>query len=315
MAEVSALPNAMRQRMEAMQADPPPAEPIATTPVAGTPPTTPTADSATPPETPAGERVTLSREEYNELQAAAGKVQTAAGRAEAAAQKVAELEARLTELSEVVKSTPQAPKPSLTVDPASIQFTEQEQQDFGDSREFISKVAKLEVAQVVSGIEARLADLETQIKGVATTAQNIGQTSFSTQLKSRVPNLTEIIGHKNWADYLDAVEPMTGATFEQLLRGAIQGQRLDSAVNIYKAFEKQYMGATPPSVDGYAGITPSGGATVEPPTPTPTTKLKASARTKASEDYRKGRITWDQLQEVTKKFDEADRQGNVDYTQ
>jgi hypothetical protein len=42
-------------------------------------------------------------------------------------------------------------------------------------------------------------------------------------------------------------------------------------------------------------------------------KLKFSDRKKASEDYRKGKITKAQLDEVNNKFEEADKIGNVDY--
>ena len=98
---VSALPNAMRQKLESMEAQ-------ATEPQTTEAPPTETAPQgteATATPTPEGERITLSRDEYNELQAAAGKVKTAEGRASAVAAMRCPLRMRVWKISEARKST------------------------------------------------------------------------------------------------------------------------------------------------------------------------------------------------------------------
>lgn len=309
---VSALPNAMRQKLESMEAQATEPQTTEAPPTETAPQGTEATATPTATPTPEGERITLSRDEYNELQAAAGKVKTAEGRASAVADRVKELEARLTELAQSNKATA-TETPQTVVEQPTIQFTEDELKDFGDSKEFISKVARSEINAALQEINLRLKALEGEVKGVATTAAEAGQNTFLAQLRGKVPDLDSIIAHKNWADFLDAVDPMTGLTYEQLLQAAVQNKRLDPAANIYGAFKTKYMGATPASSGAYAGVNPTGA--VSTPIEKPVQgKLKVSDRKKASEDYRKGKITWDKLQEVNKAFDEADAKGNVDYS-
>lgn len=307
-ATVSALPAVARQKMVQLAAMQDAANPPAPEPVAPEPPAAPVA------ATPEPERVTLTREELNDLRASAERAATAQGRAEQAALRAEELQRRLTELETAAKANPVPATPA----PASEapQYTPEELEQYGDSKDFITKVAQQVATNVIN---TRMAELETRLKGIETTTQGVAKTvqthttsTFYEKVQAKVPKMQAIISHKNWGDFLDSIEPMTGATYETVLQHNVQGQRLDQVANIYNLFESKYMQeATPPA--GYDGANPSGGAVNQPSQPVVAGKLKQSDRKKASADYIKGIITWDQLEEVNKKFDAADKIGNIDY--
>lgn len=308
-ATVSALPSVMQKKMVQLEAMNP-----ASVPATPEPAPAPAAPVAPVAATPEPERVTLTREELNDLRASAERATTAQGRADAAAARMEELQKRLTELETAAKASPvpAAPTPA----PEAVNFTPEELEQYGDSQGFIAKVAKREATHVVdtrlAALEARLNNIEAAANGAVKTVQTHATSTFFEKVQARVPNIQKVIGHKNWADFLDSIEPMTGATYETVLQHNVQNQRLDQVVNIYKLFEGKYMEeVTPPA--GYDGANPSSGAVQVASQPVSGAKLKQSDRMKASVDYRKGVITWEQLEEVNKKFDAADKAGNIDY--
>jgi hypothetical protein len=294
-------------------------------------PAPPAAPAAADPPTPSaaaqGEHITLSREEYNELQANAGRATTATGREQLLAMELEEAQQRLTELRAsgngtttppASPSAPAAPASAPTaVDVSGITFTEEENTQFGESREFIAKVARAEAARIVNellpGITAQINEAKQAATGAVTTVQTNEARVFHGHVMSRVKDLGTLIKDKNWDAFLDSIEPFSGATFDVLLAHNVKNKNLDAVVNIYDAFRTKYIAPLPSSA-GYTGAAPSASGTVEPPPPPSNEKLKISDRKKASDDYKKNRITYDQLQEVDKKFKEADKLGNVDYS-
>jgi hypothetical protein len=315
--EVSRLPGVMQRRLAAMEAEAnPPTNTDTTNPTVGTVVTPPAAvvEPPTPPN-PApseGDRVTLTRTELNELRAAAERARTADARAEAQADRNAELAHRLTELEAAAKAVPVAVAPATPVAP-SVDFTPEELESYADSRGFIEKVVDIRVDKRLAALEARLNEIEGTAKNTATTIATQTTRSFFAEVKSKVPSLDTIIKHKHWADFLDGVEPLSGATYQQLIQHNVQNQRVDQLVNIYKAFAAKYGVEDGPTPSGYEGAVPSGGAVTPPLDPQKAVKLKMSDRKKASKDYQHGKITFAQLEEVNKKFEEADKIGNIDY--
>lgn len=336
----SALPRAAQVQLAGLQAaaaaaaTPPaaPTNPAATAaaPTAPTPTTTTTATVVTPPVAtppaeatpPAGEQITLSREEYNALKAGRDARVTAEGRAEALQLELDEARHALTQRETPAKATPQAPAATATALPEApaVTFTDEEETAFGDSREFITKVATLAVRSALAPI---LEQLNTRIETIGQAAQTAAssvsqnnQRTFLSQVQTNVPNMQEIINHKHWGDFTKAIDPMAGATYGALLAYNIQEQRLEQVTNIYKKFAAEYIAPSASNVDAataaYAGGIPTGNATpkVEP---TQAAKLKFSDRKKASLDYRHGRITAAELEQVANAFQAADKLGNVDY--
>lgn len=312
---VTVLPTAMQRQLDGMLAAE--AAAAAAPPVTTLPPAAPPPDPAPPaPSTPpAGESVTLTREAFNELQAQQARLGVAQDR-------LAEMQTRLTELETPAKGTPKpvetpaATTPRIRTD--DVTFTDQENTEFASSREFITKVVRVAVAEAINPI---LQQLDTQLQTVqrdantaATTAGNVQKHTFLDAVQRSVPDLHKFITHKHWRDFLDTEELNTGATYGNLLAAAVENTRLPQVVNIYKVFESKYITAGNNDGAGFAGAVPSGGAATIPTPAATAEKFKISDRKKASEDYQKGRILWDALQEINKKFDAADKLGNVDYS-
>lgn len=316
---VSALPGSMQRKLAALQAaaETPTDTPTPATP---TPPATPAVAAPTPvtgePAAPSGgdegDRITLTRAELNELRAAADRARTADGRAQAQADRNEELSRRLTELEAAAKATPTPAAPSAPTTEAE-EFTAEELEAYSESRTFIAKVVRQELAKVLPTITAQLDEVRNTAKAATSTVQQQSSRSFFAELKAKVPNLDNIIKHKHWADFLDAEDDMSGATYGALIQHHVTNQKLEALANVYKKFATLYGVEAAPATNGYAGAVPSGGAASVPQPPAKPVKLKASDRKKASEDYRKGKITWAQLEEVNKQFEIADKAGNVDY--
>lgn len=333
----SALPRAMQHRLaelKAASADPstppasdPPSDP-ATPPVS--PPTA--VSPPTPPSPVEGERVTLTRAEYDALQANAGRSTTAEGRAEMLRLQLEEQAHRLTELENSSKSGATTAKPPAgspadsfdNIDISGISFTEDENKEYGESREFIQKVVRLEVAGILKDILPKISTALNETKrtaeGLATNVAKTEANSFRSELVKKVGRpLEQVFNHKHWEAYLDEVEPLTQYPMSALLTNAVNNKNVEAAANIYTRYVEKYMTGGDPNADAkaaYAGAAPGGGgdgAGNNPPAAA-SAKLKLSDRKKANEDYRKGRITYAQLEEVNKKFLEADKAGNVDYT-
>lgn len=321
MAEPSALPTVMRTRLAAMEAAEAANNPPAVTPVAQTPasPVVAPVDAPAAVSTPATDStVTISRDEFNDLQANAGKTQAAERRAETERLKSEEMALRLTELEKTSKAVPEPAVSTPALSSETVTFTPEEENDFKDSKEYIAKVVKHEISKLIPRINDLIAKLDEKVKAVEGTAthavstvQATNERTFLSQIKEKVPNLAKIKEHKNWGDFLDETHPLLDATYEQLLAHNIKKGNLDAVVKIYKAFTDKYLTDSTDVTAGYAGGAPSG-AVQTPVTPGAPVKLKQSDRRKASDDYKKGRITWAQLQEIDKKFTEAEKAGLIE---
>ncbi len=323
----SALPSAMKQRMQALQEEQnqqtPPSTPPSQDPPQGEQTPTTQENQQTPPaggdgnNEPKGEAVTLTREEYNELKANAGRVATLQGREEIARLELEEARQRLTELENSNKGSPAAPAApaSPAIDVSGIQFTDEENEAYADTRPFIEKVVDLRVAEqlnrLLPELRSAIDEAKQAAQGAVGEVAKTNQRTFHQSLVARVPNLQKIIRHPQWEAFLDQQEQFSGFTYEQLISHNVAAQNLDRTAKIYETFEREYMKPAQGTA-GYAGASPTGGA--EPSgQPQQVQKFKLSDRKKASEDYRKGRITYEQLQQITKKFEQAEKSGNVDY--
>lgn len=324
----SALPQAARVKLEALQAA------AATPPADGT---TPPGDGTTPPATtppadgqpPAqGERVTISREEFNALQAGAARADTANARAADAQARNEELAHRLTQLESQGNApnngatppaaTPPAAKPGKLAAPSAdgINFTDEENEQYGEGRSYIERVARLvvveELVRLLPQIESQLEETRTTATSAAQSLNRVQANSFNAEVLKATPDIQTLIKHPQWQAYLDEVEPFSRKTMQVLLEHHVVNKDVDGMKQVYDAFRTKYVKPLPGST-GWESGAPDGGATPPPDDSKKQDKLKLSDRTKASLDFRHGKITWAQLQEVNTKFDEADKKGLVDY--
>lgn len=315
---VSALPAAMQAKRAELQNSNPTTLPEAT-PAAAPAPALPT---ATPTET----KVTISKEEFNDLQAAAGKARAAEGRAEALAMDVEALTRRLTELEEaskgITKPTAKAPSaPSVgTWEPTPVQFTDKDTEDYGESKPFVVKVVQEVLNGEIPKLIARIEALEEQIQGVrgiaegaSKTASTVKAKSFTDQVRDRVKNFDECTNHKHWHDFLEATDPDTGDTWAELVQKNFSRENVVGMVRVFTKFKEQYkVGVdTPPS--GYEGALPGSGGGPEDDIETGPKVLPFSKRREAHKKFLNKEISYEEYEKIKNEYDAADREGRVDY--
>jgi hypothetical protein len=281
-------------------------------------------------------RVTLSREDYNALQANADKGKNATARLEQAEFELEEARHRLTELAARGNAVNDgsAPAPAAPVAPASeptvstltddVDISPEEEAQFGESREYVEKVAAKLVYKILNPIleqiNSGLQNVSRRTDGVGAQFVKSQEQKFREEVDTAVPDLKSIVGHKHWGDFLATYNDVAGVTYQDLLAHNIRNRNVKAMAAIYKEFKNKY-GVTDtadtPVATGYEGaaVGGEGGAATSIPGQLPVVKLKWSDRKKASEDYRFGRngMTYEKLQEIDKQFKKAAEKELIDY--
>lgn len=302
----------------------------------------PAAPSAPAPHEPApnstvSTEIKVTQEELNRLRADAERATTADGRAQVLAMELAEAQAALTAaqgaskgggVAEVPATPGAAPAPAAVarIDATGAELTPEEREEYSEAEPIITKVVKREMAAALNGIfdglEARIKALEGGISNVSQLSERVAKNEaqeFVDKVKKTVGNFDAVVNHEHWKAFQQAPFPGTGGTYAQALATAHHARNLDDMKYIFDTFTAKYIGApgaTNTNADSgpnYAGITPGGSAASGTVVGEKKEILKMSDRRKASEDFLKGRITQEKLDEVKKAFTKADAEGRVDY--
>lgn len=315
------LPSAMQEKKDQLGKTGEEAPPVA-------PPVTPLKEV---PPSKEGARVTISREEFNELQAAKDKLATAEGRAAAMKDDLEAFQQRLTELESAAKGGSQGVPPASSAPPPSsiqvelphVEITEKEKADFEeDSITLMSKIAnnvfsdraKALVAKIEE-VLGKVGEVEKLSKNAADTTRNISRQSYTEKVAAKVgefSNFEDIVAHKHWKDFTDGVETLTGQTYATLIANNVQNQNVTGMVAIFRKFYDKYMKDEQGRPEGYQGAIPTGESGAELPAGGKE-KLKLSDRQALSKKYLNKQITYDEFQEQKKLFDLADAEGRLDY--
>lgn len=295
------------------------------------PQTTPPAKDDPPADPPhnknEADRVTISREEFNELQAKADRVKRAEGQAQSLRDDVEALQARLTDLESAPKgrgmgdapAPADAPPAAIQFDPAPVPLTEKEKEDFeSDTVELITKIARniarQEIASVLPSIEAKLGEIDKAAKNAVTTVGKVSTNSFTGLVRNEVAkfsNFDEIVNHQHWQSFLQGVNDLAGEDYATILTNNIRRENLQGVVKIFRMFFDKYMG-TPSRPEGYAGAEPSA-ATALPDSNNKREILRISERREAHKKFISKQINLEEYEAIKQKFDIADREGRVDY--
>lgn len=278
---------------------------------------TPPIEAPKPLETPTATSVTISRDEFNELQAAADRVKAADGRAEILQGDLDVLTKRLTDLETASKGKPSA---DLTPAPAAlptVQYTEKENEDYGDSRDYIRKVCTELLGEVLPGV---LKEFDTKLEGVQSVATKASQNSdrlvqksFTDKVKDRVPEFEACVDHKHWHAFTQSMEPVSGLTYGECIQNNLDRENLTGMVNVFDTFKKKYAVGAKPNDDAYAGALPSGN------TPPPNNGnegkeiLKFSDRKELNKKMMQQKISPAEYEVEKAKYTLAEKEGRLNY--
>lgn len=191
-------------------------------------------------------------------------------------------------------------------------LTDEEQRVYAESAPVIAKLSRKEavavVQQIIQPLAQEIAELKRGQKEVGDRSTNTEEALFVRAVQGAIPNMADKVKHPDWGEFLAKKAPFSRATYRDLLQAAHHARDLDAVTEIFGAFAPATLGTSgafsaPPNTT--AGRMPTRAAAK------PT--LKLSERKKASDDFRMGRITYAKLQEIQKKFAEAEAEGRIDH--
>jgi hypothetical protein len=200
---------------------------------------------------------------------------------------------------------------------SSATLTEQEQTDYGEATGAITKIATKAVLDVLrkplEDMAARLGTLEGNVRETVSNVQRTASEGFIGTVKQTVTDFDTLVARPDWLTFLEGEVPYTGGMkFKQALANAHGSRNLKAIVDLFDKFRG---GAVQPvNTSGYNAAPVASGASTPPPAQAAQETLAFSARKKASEDFLKGRITQQELDDISKKYNEAAAKGLIDYT-
>ncbi len=287
-----------------------------------TPVETPNPNDASAESRVQGESVTISREEFNQLQAAAGRVRAAEGRTESLEMDLEALQARLTALETAAKGSTHAPAPTDEAEdwqPAQVSFTDQENADYGESRAFVEKVVLETLNKVlpkalgsVKGLKGKLKEIETAVSATAQQTQALDGQGFTEKVREKVGNFDEVVNHQHWRAFAESEDPYTGMSYADTIRLGIQNRKLDVVVRAFEDFKTKYNVGKKPASTGYEGAIPSGGSKVPEGNDKPE-MLPFSKRKEAHKKWINKEISDAEYQRIRDDYDKAEKEGRLDY--
>lgn len=279
------------------------------------------------PDTDAG-KVTISRKEFNELQANAGRVKSVEARAQSMQDDLEALQARLTELEAGSKGshTGGAPSPAPSVsagvqfDAAPVPLTDKEKADFEEDtialmEKIANNAAKAVGQQLIQLINDKLGSLEQNVTHATQGLQQVRTKSFNDRVMDEVAKFSDfqsIVKHEHWKSFLESENIDAGEQYMETLARNVKNENLNAVVNVMRKFHDKYIKDAVDTTAGYAGANPSG-AVETPAGPKGPEVLKISERREAHRKYINKQISYEEYETVKKKFDIAEREGRIDY--
>lgn len=210
---------------------------------------------------------------------------------------------------------------TLAAKDVPTQLTDEQRQQYERSMPVIKHLALTVMQEAMQPVLARLAQLERGVIDVRTNTQqtvaNLADRSFKGQLRQAVPDLDALTASQEFKAFLERPIPYSGGqTIRDRLKQAYEGQDAHTIASIVADFRASIGGGKPPVTPAhFAQPAGNGGqppAAHEPPTSKP--MLAWSKRTEATTRFQKGQMTQAELAKVQQLYDQAAKEGRVDYS-
>jgi hypothetical protein len=244
--------------------------------------------------------------------------------------KLAVLEDEVAALKEALQArksvpSPVAPTPSdapitLTAKDVPAQISAEEMEQYKRSAPVIKHLAFTVLQEAIAPVLQRLAALERGVTEVKTSTQQtvagLADKSFKGQLRQAVPDLDALTASADFKTFLERPIPYSGGqTIRDRLKQAYEGQDAHTIASIVADFRASTGGGKPPVTPAHFQQPAGNGG--QPPAarePQPQQGMLAwSKRKEATERFRKGMMSQAELTKVQQLYDQAAKDGRVDY--
>lgn len=209
---------------------------------------------------------------------------------------------------------------TLAVKDIPAQLTDEQRQQYERSMPVIKHLAFSVMQEAMQPVLARLAALERGIGDVKTHTQTtittLADRSFKGQLRQAVPDLDALTASADFKTFLERPIPYSGGeTIRDRLKKAYEGQDAHTIASIVADFRANTGGGKPPVTPAHfqqpAGSGGQPTATAPEAQPKPT--LAWSKRKEATARFQRGQMTQAELTKVQQLYDQAAKEGRVDY--
>lgn len=217
-------------------------------------------------------------------------------------------------LDEMRATPPPAPTPVATQPAPALDadLTEAERTTYADALPVIEKMASRIVAKAledagVPALKTEVGEIRNSTGSLTRTQATLDENAFISRVRDRFPKMDAMVQEPEWKAYMERKVPYTPHTFGQTLVAAHNARDFERVVEIMEGYKP-----TPaPTIDDLA--TPARRADTIDPVATDRRKptLKWSERVKASDDFKKGRITRERMDQINALYTEAEKEGRI----
>ena len=124
--------------------------------------------------------------------------------------------------------------------------TDDEVRDYGeDLLKVVGKKAREELAPVISSYEAKIADLERQLKGVNTVVQQDSQKKLLDTLDEKLPKWRDLNRDEEFLSWLRLPDPFSGAIRHEMLKAAYAQGNASRVLAFFNGFLAEEAATTP----------------------------------------------------------------------
>ena len=215
---------------------------------------------------------------------------------------------RLTEENEKLKEKISAgehkPSKEEKFDVSTV-LSPQEQEMYKESLPIIQKIAKAMAGEKVKEVQREIEELKADAKKQSSRVESVSEQTFVSMIESAIPNLAKFRRDPRWNTYLTSRIPKSGMTVRDALNAAHMKRDINTIKEIVEDFD--------PKADSLSTLATPTVSSAAKSLPVKKT-IPASARTKISEDFRKGRIDKDRFDKLVAAYELAEKEGRVNFS-
>lgn len=186
---------------------------------------------------------------------------------------------QITNLQSVIATMQAAPQQQATLPDIDIEklITPEEAADYGeDLLKVIGKKAREEVAPIIKGYQAKIAELEQKLNGVSGAVQQTSHEKLLSKLDENLPQWRDLNTNEDFLAWLRLPDPYSGAIRHDMLKAAYAQGNPSRVLAFFKGFLAEEAAVAP------AGQEPDAQVTKVPKVPLQNLAAPGRAKTAAS---------------------------------